>query len=128
MPDDEGLDSAVQEPLALPRPGNAAEEQAGDWGLIAHNKRVLDGWRLICRQIPENAIRCYKWLRNDPTKRIPGRCYELKHKNYAGAWAYEVGSGQRIYYTPRPQRRDVLVYYAGPHPKKAAPYPPENSN
>ncbi len=129
MPDDEGVDTAKQGSLALPKPERGPAEQADNWSLIANNKRVLEGWRLICCQIPENAKRCYSWLSADPTKKIPGRCYELKHKNYAGAWGYEVGSGQRVYYKPRPERRDVLVYYAGPHPKRGIPYPPtEDSN
>jgi len=54
---------------------------------------------------------------------IPGRGYELKHKQYAGAWCYEIGSGQRVYYKLRPDSQEILVYYAGPHPRKA-PYPP----
>jgi hypothetical protein len=130
MPDDGGLDTTIPEqPLAIPPPERAATEHVGNWSLVEHNRRVLDGWRLICQQIPENAKRCYDWLSTDPTKRIPGRCYELKYKNYAGAWGYEIGSGQRVYYKPRPERRDVLIYYAGPHPKKGVPYPPaEDSN
>jgi hypothetical protein len=93
------------------------------WNLIAHNKKILKGWEVLCQDIPENAIRCYNWLREDPMRRIPGRCYELKHKHYAGAWCYEIGSGQRVYYKPRINQRDVLIYYAGRHPKKV-PYPP----
>ena len=55
---------------------------------------------------------------------IPRRCYALKHKHYAGCWAFEIGSGERIYYKPRTEKREVVVYYAGPHPT-AVPYPPE---
>src|SRR4051812_1203129 len=78
------------------------------WVLVAQNKKVLKGWRELCSQIRENATRCYVWLRNDPTRHIPGRCYEMKHKHYAGAWAYEVGSGQRVYYKIRYESREVL--------------------
>lgn len=75
-------------------------------------------------QIPANARRCFLWLGADPMRRIPGRCYELKHKQYRGVWCFEIGGGQRVYYMIRAESRTVLVYYAGPHPSKA-PYPPE---
>jgi hypothetical protein len=42
-------------------------------------------------------------------KQINGRCYALRHKNYAGVWAYEVGAGDRVYYRPDQERRRVLV-------------------
>lgn len=125
MSDEEGVEvQSEEQPLAIARPIPEPEGQSGEWALVAHNKRVLEGWRLLCRQVNENAVRCYDWLRTNPTRRIPGRCYELKHKHYAGAWCYEIGSGQRIYYRPRPEKRDVLIYYAGPHPKRGVPYPP----
>ena len=113
-----------QTPLQLPEPKGPGPVVSDPWVLIAHCKRTLKGWRLLCEQIQENAQRCYDWLRADPTRRIPGRCYELKHKHYIGVWCYEVGSGQRVYYKPRRESHDVLVYYAGPHPTKV-PYPPK---
>src|ERR1017187_7198917 len=67
-----------------PPKGSAGEIQQ-PWSLTAHNKKVLRGWETLCQQLPENAVRCYEWLRRHPTERIPGRCYELKHKHYAGA-------------------------------------------
>ena len=111
--------------LEIPRPSaeSSGEPTRYRWTLVGRNKKVINGWRKLCEQIHENAVRCYDWLRTDPTRRIPGRCYPLKHKNYAGAWAYEIGSGQRVYYKLRPDTREVLVYYAGPHPSEA-PYPP----
>ena len=111
-------------PEQLTHPGVAGS--ARNWKLIAHNARVRDGWRALCRQLPGNALRCYDWLTTNPSKPIPGRCYALKHKRYveAGVWGYEIGSGERIYYTLRLESREVLVYYAGPHPRKAVPYPP----
>ena len=118
------------EPVGGPRPsfelrppGETADSAERPWGVTAYNKKVLRGWEELCKQIPENVGRCYCWLRKHPTERIPGRCYGLKHKFYAGAWCYEVGSGQRVYYKPRPEQHDVLVYYAGPHPSKV-PCPP----
>src|SRR3954447_9740665 len=112
----EGVDDEPPAPtLEIPAPrGSSIVEQP--WELIAQNKKIIKGWELLCQAIPENCLRCYNWLRADPMRKIPGRCYELKHKNYTGAWCYEVGSGQRIYYKPRIESRDVLIYYAGPHP------------
>jgi len=125
-----GIDEPIEpeQTLDLEIPHPARTEQGEDitphgWLLVAQNKKVIKGWNDLCLQIPENAKRCYLWLRNDPTRRIPGRCYELKYKHYAGAWAFEVGSGQRVYYKIREGTREVLIYYAGPHPAKA-PYPP----
>src|SRR5579864_5009403 len=81
--------------LEVPAPKQAsAEGPSNRWALVANNKNVLRGWQDLCQQIPKNALRCYDWLREDPTRKIPGRCYELKHKHYEGAWCYEIGSGQ----------------------------------
>jgi hypothetical protein len=112
-----------QPDFELRPPDETTDGTGRPWGLTAYNKRVVRGWEALCKQIPENVTRCYCWLRRNPTERIPGRCYELKHKHYAGAWCYEVGSSQRAYYKLRLEQHDVLVYYAGPHPSKA-PYPP----
>lgn len=95
------------------------------WTLTAHSKKVIRGWQELCLELPENAARCYEWLRADPTKRISGRCYPLRHKNYQGCWAYEIGSAERIYYKLREEQHDVLIYYAGRHPSKV-PYPPSS--
>jgi hypothetical protein len=109
----------------IPFPGDDEREvvPAYPWTITAHNKKVAAGWEKLCSQIFENSKRCYVWLMTDPTRRIPGRCYELKHKHYQGVWCFEIGSGQRIYYRVRTELHDVLVYYAGPHPSKV-PYPP----
>jgi hypothetical protein len=115
---------AEPQPLEIPIPGPTTDQNLGDWKLIAHNRKVLDGWRLLCRQLPENAVRCHRWLREHPTTPIQRRCYALKHKHYAGVWCYEIGSAERIYYKLRHDVREVLIYYAGAqHPKKV-PYPP----
>ena len=93
------------------------------WKILAHNKNVLKGWLSICARQPENAVRFYEQLATDPTQSIPGRCYALKGKDYQGVRAYEIGSGDRIYYTVNDAAKEVLIYYAGAHPNKA-PSPP----
>lgn len=120
----EDADAEPSRESEIPNPGSATRD-AGTWKPIGHNRRVLAGWNLLCRQIPENAIRCYDWLREHPTKAIRGRCYELKYKQYAGVWCFEIGSGQRVYYKLRQNSREVLVYYAGPHPWKVPCAPAE---
>jgi hypothetical protein len=77
------------------------------------------------RDTPQNAINAYDWLRMHATKPLPGRCYALKHKNYAGCWCYEIGSGNRLYYKPDEVTKRAIVYYAGPHPKGGIPTPPK---
>ena len=110
-------------PRQLNLPGVSLSTHPSPWNLMAHDKRALKGWLLLCRQLPENACRCYQWLSEHPLKPIPGRCFALKHQHYAGAWCYEIGNGQRVYYQPSENERVVIVYYAGPHPRKV-PYPP----
>lgn len=95
------------------------------WSVVAHNKKVLKGWEQLVRNTPQNAINAYDWLRRHPTKSMPGRCYALKHKKYAGHWCYEIGSGDRVYYRPDDTNRTVTVWYAGSHPN-AVPTPPES--
>lgn len=109
----------------IPPEGSNDEKTPDPWALRAYNKKTIKGWQDVCEDIPENATRCYEWLRANPARRIPGRCFELKYKRYKGIWCYEVGSGHRIYYKPRDDRHDVLIYFAGRHPKKA-PYPPKD--
>jgi hypothetical protein len=112
--------------LDIPPPSGSAPGSQPPWTLTAWNRKVIEGWTLVCRDIPENAARCYNWLREHPKQRIPGRCYELKHRQYAGVWCFEVGSGHRVYYKVREDRRDVLIYFAGRHPSKV-PYPPKDA-
>ena len=123
---DEGSQSALVDRL-LPAPAefSSAGNAQGAWSVIAHNGRVTKSWLRLCENLRENCIRCYQWLQFTPMQPINCRCYALRHKNYAGVWAYEVGSSERIYYRPDEDRRRVLVYYAGPHPSKI-PYPPED--
>src|SRR5581483_9508126 len=116
----------VEEPesLEIQHPsGSTAVDPEQSWTIFAKNKKVLDGWNELVHSIYSNASRCYEWLRKHPKQRIPGRCYELKHKHYAGAWCFEIGSGQRIYYKLREEKKEVVIYYAGQHPR-TVPYPP----
>ena len=96
------------------------------WTLIAHNKRVLEGWESLAANTPENATNAYDWLSMNAMKWKPGRCYPLRGKAYAGCWCYEIGSGDRIYYKPDQTLRRAVVYYAGSHPKATIPAPPKN--
>jgi hypothetical protein len=127
MSDNERIEESEGRPagLVLVNPaGPAAQQETGGWKLVAYSRAASKGWGVLCHQLPENAIRCYNWLSEDPERRIPKRCYPLKHKHYAGVWGYEIGPGQRVYYRVRHEAREVLVYYAGAHPKHV-PYPPK---
>jgi hypothetical protein len=116
----------VDEPapsLEISAPDGSAPAPQGAWNLIAYNKKALKGWEALCLSLTENSTRCYEWLRAHPNRPIPGRCYQLKHKHYADTWGYEIGTGQRVYYKMREAKREVVIYYAGPHPTKV-PCPP----
>jgi hypothetical protein len=102
---------------------DGSSTEGATWTLIAFSKSVVKGWIVLCQTLPGNCARCYDWLSRNLTQAIPRRCYPLRHKRYAGAWCYEVGSGERIYYRPLVEVNEVIVYYAGPHPVKV-PYPP----
>lgn len=93
------------------------------WSVIARDKKVRKGWEQLVRNTSANAINCYDWLVRHPMKPMPGRCYPLKGKEFAGHWCYEVGAGDRVYYQPDPASKKVTVWYAGPHPS-AIPVPP----
>jgi hypothetical protein len=126
MSDEERIEESAGHPAgrALENPaGPAAQQGTGIWKLVAYSRAASDGWDLLCHQLPENAVRCYNWLSEGPERRISGRCYPLRHQRYAGAWGYEIGAGHRVYYRVRRETREVLVYYAGAHPKHV-PYPP----
>lgn len=82
-----------QEPkLDLQAPGDG-EAAGGGWELKAHNRRVLKGWEWLCRHTPEDARRCYEWLRNDAMRPIPRRCYALGGRLYEGCWLTRLGAG-----------------------------------
>jgi len=106
---------------------NQAEQEsltlAPHWLVVAKNRRVNRDWELLLLRAPENARRCYEDLCTAPMVRKPGRVFPLRGKLYKGAWEYEVTSAERVFYVPAPQKRKVIVYYAGEHPK-TAPTPP----
>ena len=93
------------------------------WLVVAKNRRVNRDWSDLISRYPENARRCYQYLVNLPMQRQPGRVFPLRGKKYKGAWEYEVSKGDRVFYVPDPRQHKVVVYYAGKHPKNAAPFP-----
>ena len=120
MTDDE-MEEEAPPSLDLTAPDGGATENA--WVLIAHNKAILKGWEALCRNTPDEARR-YAWLSAHAMRPIPRRCYPLKGKSHAGYWAYEIGSGNRVYYKPDEGQRRAVVYFAGPHPS-TVPIPPK---
>jgi len=99
------------------------------WRLIAHNKRVVDGWLALCAKVPESALRCYRYLSADAMRRYPRRCFPLRGDRYRGVWEYEVSSGDRLFYIPNAETKVAIVYYAGSHisPAPTAPRQIDNS-
>jgi hypothetical protein len=93
------------------------------WLVVAKNRRVNRDWEALLLRAPENTRRCYQDLCSSPMVRKPKRVFPLKGKLYKGAWEYEVTSSDRVFYVPNEEKRKVLVYYAGKHPK-SAPTPP----
>lgn len=112
--------------LAIVAPEGSTEKKIGQpWSLIAYNKKIVKAWERSARLFLRMQSAATEWLIEHPKEKIPGRCFELKYKQYAGIWCFEIGSGHRVYYKPREDQRDVLIYYAGPHPTKI-PYPPKD--
>ncbi|MGL6342025.1 MAG: hypothetical protein ACRC80_23125 [Waterburya sp.] len=95
------------------------------WIVVAKNKKVNREWEELLSRFPENANRCYQDLCNEPMKRQAGRVFPLRGKKYKGAWEYEITGSERVFYVPDSQQKKVVVYYAGKHPKNAAPTPPK---
>lgn len=121
-----------EEPLTTPQTkqsakGNETESIAQipalPWLVVAKNRRVNRDWEALMLRAPENTRRCYQDLCTAPMARKPKRVFPLKGKRYQGAWEYEVTSSDRVFYVPDEDKRKVLVYYAGAHPK-SAPFPP----
>lgn len=93
------------------------------WLVVAKNRWVNRDWEALMLRVPENTRRCYQDLCTAPMTRKPKRVFPLKGKLYKGAWEYEVTGSDRVFYVPDEDKRKVLVYYAGNHPK-SAPVPP----
>lgn len=100
-------------------------EESIFWSVVGSNTRVVKDWRALVLKAPENAIRCYKYLRSNPIQRSPGRVFPLRGKKFKGAWEYEITSSDRVFYVPVAELKQVIVYYAGKHPvKNKYPRPP----
>ena len=121
-----------EEPLTSPRTKQSAERNETEsiaqipalpWLVVAKNRRVNRDWEALMLRASENTRRCYQDLCNAPMVRKPKRVFPLKGKLYKGAWEYEVTGSDRVFYVPDEDKRKVLVYYAGTHPK-SAPFPP----
>lgn len=120
-----------EEPLTSPRTKQSAEGNETEsiaqipalpWLVVAKNRRVNRDWEALMLRAPENTRRCYQDLCTAPMVRKPKRVFPLKGKLYKGAWEYEVTGSDRVFYVPDEDKRKVLVYYAGTHPK-SAPFP-----
>jgi hypothetical protein len=119
-------DTGAPEPspsIALTAP-RGDEPKLAAWTLTAWNRRVLKDWEALCRDTPEDAVRCHAWLSADAVKRYPGRCFELKGHVHLGNWCYEIGSGNRVYYKVLQETKSAVIWYAGAHPKGRIPAPP----
>jgi hypothetical protein len=103
------------------------EEKSYDavWAVVGSNSRVVKNWRELVLSCPENTIRCYKHLSQNPMQRSRGRIFPLRGKQFKGAWEYEITGADRVFYVPLPDKKKVVVYYAGKHPvKNKYPQPP----
>lgn len=95
------------------------------WAVVGSNSRVVKNWRELVLSCPENAIRCYQHLSQNPMQRSRGRIFPLRGKKFKGAWEYEITGADRVFYVPLPDEKKVVVYYAGKHPvKNKYPQPP----
>lgn len=112
-----------EENLTPPREQNSSESRNFVWIVVAKNRRINKDWEDLLLCFPENTRRCYEDLCQAPMKRQPGRVFPLKGKKYQGAWEYELTKSERVFYIPYLEKRKVVVYYAGKHPKRNAPFP-----
>ncbi len=113
-------DASVNPPEELlTQPSVDAPASSGAWLVVARNRRVNRDWEALVDRSPENALRWYKYLRQWPITRYPGRVFPLRGSVYRGAWECEITGGDRLYYLPDEAAKKVIVYYAGPHCKSA---------
>lgn len=127
-PDESESRVSSEEALTAPPTIDSEAEEATPvpsslWLVVALNRRVNRDWEALLLRATENARRCYEDLSTAPMVRKPKRVFPLKGKPYRGAWEYEVTKGDRVFYVPDEEKRKVVVYYAGVHPK-TAPTPP----
>jgi hypothetical protein len=129
---DDAFESSLPDPsteehssLELKAPAKGDPPAKPIWTLVAHNKKVIKGWAELTRGTPENVINAYDWLRQGAMTPRVTRCFALRGKRYAGCWCYEIGPGDRLYYKPDEERKTATFWYAGPHPKRGIPFPPD---
>jgi hypothetical protein len=121
--DEQKDEGQTPRPLNLTRP--KASTTQPNWSLTAYNRKVLKSWDALCTSTPENACHCYDWLTQNAMRTKPRRCYQLKGKPNVDCWAYEIGSGDRVYYKVFESERKAVIYYAGRHPSQV-PLPPKD--
>ncbi len=127
-PDESESRVSSEEPLTAPPTIDSEAQEAAPvpsslWLVVALNRRVNRDWEALIQRATENSRRYYEDLSTTPMVRKPKRVFPLKGKPYRGAWEYEVTKGDRVFYVPDEEKRKVVVYYAGVHPK-TAPTPP----
>jgi hypothetical protein len=103
----------------------AGKSEDAVWAVVGSNSRVIKDWRELVLSCPENAIRCYQHLSQNPMLRSRGRIFPLRGQKFKGAWEYEITGADRVFYVPLSDEKKVIVYYAGKHPvKNKYPKPP----
>ena len=100
-------------------------EKNDRWTVFAYNRRVYKSWEKMMQRIPDSLERCLEDLCTQPMQRYPKRVFPLKGRAYKGAWEYEVTGGDRVFYVPNSETRQVIIYYADEHPNQPSPKPPK---
>jgi hypothetical protein len=99
----------------------------GEWALFFHDAEAADGWEALCHQARGATRVAWETLTRAPRDRSnPARQAQLRldlaTRTIGGRefeqWQYEVTGGGRIWYCPDPDRKSVLITYAGVrHPR-----------
>ena len=99
----------------------------GEWDLFFHDAEAADGWEELCQQARGATRIAWEALTRAPRDRSnPARQAQLRlalaTRTIGGRqfeqWQYEVTGGGRIWYCPDPDRKRVLITYAGVgHPR-----------
>jgi CubicO group peptidase (beta-lactamase class C family) len=99
----------------------------GEWDVIYGTKESDTGWHDLCQQVPGPTRDAWEKMRSDPAPRVPThRQHRLKGTFATGGfqgrthdqWQIEVTGGGRVWYLVDPDRRRVIVKFAGTgHPK-----------
>lgn len=100
-------------PAEVPPPQNAVR---GKHRIYATDER---GWKKLCESRPNDMIRAYAEIANNPFPRVSlprhHKLHGLTKKLGGDHWEYEVGGGERIRYKAGPSG-EIVVVYAGPAP------------